>query len=176
VKEQVSRLEMNSLNEPSRRFAEGLLRRMPDLADHAGMENRGANGLYDLVLRIPAPPGDRGLDLLIRMDRGEEPFLQFGDWRTREQLWSSRNNELSPRDGMYSLIEAILDDAVLLCEEISGPHDGRMEVIDLRIPDTPFELITRSSVSGRVRLFSWSGHLDMKIHLGDQAERNASTN
>jgi len=60
---------MDLLAEPSRRFAEGLLKRLPELADHAGMESRRADGLFDLVIRIPAPPGDRNLDLHIRMER-----------------------------------------------------------------------------------------------------------
>jgi len=162
---------MDLLAEPSRRFAEGLLKRLPELADHAGMESRRADGLFDLVIRIPAPPGDRNLDLHIRMERGEEPPLNFGSWRTRELLWSSRNNEVSPRDGMYSLIESILGDRVLLCEEIWGKHDGVARIVDLRIPDALLEITNRPPSSGRLRLVSWSGDLDLRIQIEDLEER-----
>ncbi|HWN82430.1 MAG TPA: hypothetical protein VNM87_10070, partial [Candidatus Udaeobacter sp.] len=116
-------------------------------------------------VNVPAASGDRRAKLVIWLNNGYEPSVGFGGWHTHGGFWG--DTEDIARSALIDLIEDILAERYVLCEDIGGKEDGWAELLDMSEEDVLLERLTRPKTPGRVRLRSWTGQLDREVSLED---------
>lgn len=75
-------VEPTLLAQPSAFVAERLLRRLPELRDYARMTPAPRSDEFDLLVEIPSPTGDPNRQVVVWMENGLEPSIEFGEWHT----------------------------------------------------------------------------------------------
>ena len=152
---------------PSRRFAEQLFARFPDLRHHARMGRAKPEEPWRLVVPVPPPSGDACLELVVWVDEVEEPSVAFGSWHTHESCWAAGDGSGESEDTILDLVAAIMSDRVVLCDDVGREAADHATIVDLSQPDALLEELTSPYGSGRVHLRSWSGQVDRVVGLED---------
>ncbi len=166
----MAELDESRITGEARRFASDLFARFPELRQNAAMEQHG-NGAWTLVVTVPALSGDPRSELVIWVEGGDDPSVAFGAWHTHENVWGGGLEAGLERRPLLDLIEGILADRWVICEDVGGVGDGSATILDLLERDALLEELTSKYSPGRARLRSWSGQLDREVSLED-LERN----
>lgn len=160
-------LDEGRITSESRRFAAELFARFPDLRRYAAMERVQGQESWTLVVMVPAPSGDHQAEMVIWVEGGDDPSVGFGNWHTHENVWGADTKEGGERAALLDLIEGIMADRFVICEDVGGVGDKIATILDLSADDALLEEITSKYCPGRVRLRSWSGRLDREVSLDD---------
>lgn len=150
--------DLDELTDVSRDFARRFLARFPALSSSCSVETfAGVPGKH-LRIHIDSPAGsDR--DVTIWMLNGTEPSLGFGNWHTHEDLHCE--------ESLLDLLDAILRDQFVVCEDPDATPQPFSDVLDLREPDALLEELTWPRRGNRVRLATFSGRGDREVTLDD---------
>jgi hypothetical protein len=150
----------------SQLFAADLFERYPEFRQYAAMERVPGSELWSLVVTIPAPSGDPKAQLTLWVDNGIEPSLEFGYWHTHGGLWRVDAENFWQHTSILDLVEAILSDRIILCEDVGVICDGFITtIIDLAVKDALLDELTSKYSPGRAHLRSWSGRLDRLVDI-----------
>lgn len=160
-------LDLNRIPAAARAFAKDLFARFPELRRFGAIERADERTSWRLTLRVPAPSGDPGSNLIIWAGGGEEASVAFGGWHTHESVWGAEHGPGGARRALLDLIGGILEDRLAICEDIGGIGDGLGTLVDLSQRDALLEELTSKYSPGRGRLRSWSGRLDRELGLED---------
>jgi hypothetical protein len=149
------RVDLDLLNEHSRRFAEALLREFPEWAPYLRLaDGREAPGT--LVVEVPPPPPGTG-PLWIDTGNGEIT-VAFADWHSHYGSLTGADDEQATRDALDAIHE-IIDERLLSVAAMEG---GRWRRSWSVAPGEPVE--TRHGDTTRVR--SWRGTYDAELPRG----------
>ncbi len=151
----------------SRSFAADLFARFPELRHQAAMERIPGGDRWTLVLKVSAPSGDPRSELVVWVDRGDDPSVAFGDWHTHENVWGAGTEDGAEREALLDLIEGIFADRFVICEDLGGVGDGSATILDMAERDALLDELTSKYSPGRARLRSWSGRMDREVGLED---------
>ena len=124
-------LKQASLTEDSKKFADRLFGRHPELRAYAYMERQEGSEGFHLGLEIPSPTGDDSRNVIVWMDEGTEPSLAFGPFHTHADVWvysdGLREGDLPPTEApddevnaFIGLLEAILSDEFVRARRLGG--------------------------------------------------------
>jgi hypothetical protein len=119
------------------------------------------------VVKVPAPSDDPRSELFVWVDGGDDPSVGFGIWHTHEDVWGACLPDGAERDALLDLIEGILADRYVICEDVGGIGVGTCTILDLSEDDALLEELTSKCSPGRAHLRSWSGRLDREVALDD---------
>ncbi len=170
----MAEFDENRVTAESRVFASELFARFPEFRQHAAMERLHNEDRWTLVMHVRAPSGDPRCELVVWVDGGYEPSVQYGGWHTHQTVWGACLAKQAQREALLDLIDEILADRIVICadvDKVGGVDYGRATILDLSDPDALMAELTRPYSSGRARLWSWSGGLDRVASLED-LERN----
>ncbi|MAQ17472.1 MAG: hypothetical protein CMN30_22090 [Sandaracinus sp.] len=151
------------LDDESRSMAQAIATRRPDLTSAMEADPEHPSRLR---LLLPSPTGESSRDVLVWM-RDDEPSLGFGPWHTHATVWAHFAEPREQDEALAELLLAILEDQLVICVDVGGPHDGSAGVIDLREPTAITDALTEPGGSGHVRLLSWGGTKDAEHRLDD---------
>jgi hypothetical protein len=156
------------LDGPSQTFAAALFQRFPWLREHAEVEIQPGQDTGTLYLSVPAPSGNDRVGILLWMEDGT-PSLMFGGWHTHADCWldDSALQEPSGVEGLVRLLEGILEDRFLLCEDVGAPEPHFPTLLNASDQAALLDELTSPYGTGRVRLLSWSGRLDRELGAED---------
>jgi hypothetical protein len=150
------RLELDEtrMTSEARRFAIRFFNRFPELRSYAAMERLPNDDAWTLVVTVPAPSGDPSSELLVWMEGGDDPSVEFGKWHTHDSF-----------SGIFDIISGILADRYVVCEDISNEKYPGATILDLSVEDALLEQLTSKYSPGKAWLRSWSGRLDREVTL-----------
>lgn len=156
------------LDDPSQAFATAVFQRFPWLRDHAEVELPPGQDAGTLYVSVPAPSGNDRVGILLWMESGT-PSLMFGGWHTHADCWLDDSSPQEPGgvEGLVRLLEGILEDRFLLCEDVGAREPQIPTLLDASDSEALLEELTSPYGTGRVRLLSWSGRLDRELGTGD---------
>ena len=164
---EMAALDEGRITTEARLFGADLFARSPELRRHAAMERRHGRDAWTLVVRVPAPSGDPRSELVVWVDGGDDPSVAFGGWHTHENVWGAGLDDRAGRAALLDLIDGILADRFVACEDVGGVGDGFATILDSSEEDGLLDLLTSRYSPERVRLRSWTGRLDREVTLDD---------
>jgi hypothetical protein len=147
--------QLESLDLPSRRFAERLFARFPHWLSFGAVESSGANST--LRVDVPSPTGDTERIVRVWMEGGV-PSLGFGEWHTHADLFSDE-------DGFLSFLDSLVSDRQLFL--VVSTWASRWSVVERPTDDEIADALTGERAPHQVRVVSWSGKKDRTVRLSD---------
>lgn len=149
-------MELDLLDERSRRFAEALLREFPEWAPYLRRADDDDPEPGTLLVEVPPPPPGTG-PLWIDTEN-EEITVAFADWHSHYTAWRDEDEEASMRDALAAIRE-IVEERLLSVAALNGEQWRRSWSV---APGEPVE--TRHGDTTRVR--SWRGTYDAELTRG----------
>ena len=163
-----SPFDIDNLTDTSREFAREFLGRFPALASCCSTQSlEGIPGNH-LAIQIDSPAGaDR--KVCIWMEGEHEPSLVFGadGWHTHNTHYRELGDGRYRNESLLDLLQAILTDEFVICEEPDAPPDRMSSVLDLRDPTALLDEVTSPGSSERIRIKSFTGRADRETSLAD---------
>ena len=163
-------LDESRITKESQVFATVLFARFPNFRQYAKMYLEGEMWILDVT--IPAPSGDPKTQLGIWVLNGIEPSVEFGCWHTHENVWAWDHQSNVLHKDILDLVEGILKDRFVLCEDVGGVGDGSPTILDFSDENALLDELTSKYSPGRARLRSWSGRLDRLLDIADLDQEN----
>jgi hypothetical protein len=149
-------LDLDLLNERSRRFADALLREFPEWAPYLRLaEWTDAEG-GTLLVDVPPPPGGTS-PLLVNTEDGEIT-VAFAGWHSHYGSWTGAENEEATHEALDA-IRDVVEERLLSVAAMNGEQWRRSWSV---APGEPVE--TRHGDRTLVR--SWRGTYDAELQRG----------
>ena len=150
------------LNEAERRFFDDLERLIPKLLRDAQLRHDPDNGMA--IIEVIPPSGDRDLSLRFWIDGEDtERNLAFGPWQTHESLFLEDTQLGSPGESFVAVVQAIVDDKIVLVEDLDEDFGDYQTALDLRQTDSLTDHLSSPFSSDHIRLHSWTGTADREL-------------
>jgi hypothetical protein len=128
----------------------------------------GADGAWNLVIKIPSPTGDCRRNVSVWIDENGVPSMEFGGWHTHADLWDA-DPKLGVEKMLYYL-ERITDGSVQLTAVPVGPEGIPFCVLDLEDAQEVLDELTYPGSLSEISLLSWSGGEDETLAI-DSGQR-----
>jgi hypothetical protein len=157
MKRETAELDATKLDEPSRRVLAAFAHHPASGRANLLME-KGADGIWSLLIKIPSPTGDRRRLLSIWLDENRVPSLEFGGWHSHADLWDSDPGVGLQR--MLDYLERITDGEIVLAALPTVADGMPFRVLDVMDRQEVLDELTAPTADGQMKLLSWSGAED----------------